>query len=229
MKDKDFDQQISRLYQERKAHYHAPQINLNINTKTSWWQKLVIILMGSCASLGVLALMQHWSNATPQQDIEIPTSTVTIVELETKTESQIAEVSQPYRPMPPPKIQTLPKSNQVQPESLGVQAPDGMQLSITTMIDTPQPNISEPDVKLLPYYRESPKYIQKPYEDSEGSVKLQYLVSPLGKVTEVKIIESSVGRSLQRSSIAALKAWKYPENSGTKQPLTVQFEFSLEK
>ncbi|GHG59698.1 hypothetical protein GCM10010919_02460 [Alishewanella longhuensis] len=93
---------------------------------------------------------------------------------------------------------------------------------VATDLDKPR-NDSLPQ----PIRRVNPDYPAEAARSGQfGYVKLRYLVDEQGKVTAVDTIDAYPQRVFEKSSIRAIKRWRY-EPSGQKHLMTVRLDYSL--
>lgn len=236
MSEDNIDNELARLYQQRKANVEAPQIDLaSRQVKPQPASKIARVLMLSCfggvASFGVFALMTHFikPTKTTHQVSITPHHDVVTVEIEHTDldENTIAVPSLPPKPAKPlpPEIEARPINL---PESNDQPVGPNVELNVQRHYVVNVPQLKEPTnynvqptIKVMPSYR-----IVDPNKFSPGAVKLSYTIDGQGHVNDIKIVESTVSRELRVSARKALKKWRYAKSAASPNVHHVIFEFS---
>lgn len=85
-----------------------------------------------------------------------------------------------------------------------------------------------------PLFRIEPKYpLDKARKSQEGYAVIGFTLSDFGTVIGTEVLESSGGKSFEKSSLAALKKWRYAPKFEEGRPVetytTVRLDFKMEK
>jgi TonB family protein len=238
MKHEDNDREINALYQQRKQQVQAPEINLTslqMSKKPRYTivQLLIILFFGGAASFGILAVISHFS-AQPNMKTNQPSQTKwNVVELEHEEIKPIDEVIViPIPPLVPPKPSVAPIYSKNEPVHGVKSLPNTLNISlpVDVVIVSIAPTIKQPALSLVPIYQEQPKYSHQAIRAEEsGMVKLAYMISPQGNVSNITTVESSVNRELSLSARKALSKWRYLEGEYSEEGYEIIFDFTLEK
>ena len=238
MKHEDNDREINALYQQRKQQVQAPEINLTslqMSKKPRYTivQLLIILFFGGAASFGILAVISHFS-AQPNMQTNQPSQTKwNIVELEHEEIKPIDEVIViPIPPLVPPKPSVAPIYSKNEPVYGVKSLPNTLNISlpVDVVIVSIAPTIKQPALSLVPIYQEQPKYSPQAIRAKQsGMVKLAYMISPQGNVSNITTVESSVNRELSISARKALSKWRYIEGKYSEEGYEIIFDFTLEK
>jgi protein TonB len=237
MKHEDSDREITALYQQRKRQVEAPEINLaalqkNNKSRYTLSQLLIILFFGGSVSFGILAVISHFSTKPLVQPSYTSKTKWNIVELDHEAVKPVDEViAIPIPPLVPKKPSVSPVYSGSEPvlevkkiaNTLKVSLPvDVVTVSIT-------PTIKPPALSLVPLYQEQPKYsFQAIRSQQSGTVKLAYIISPQGNVSNITTVESSVNRELSLSAKKALSKWRYREGKYNEEGYEIIFDFTLE-
>ena len=233
MSDKNFDDELANLYQQRRANIDAPEVDLSrIKQRKQYpFMKWVIAsITGGFASFGIFAyvnyLASNHTNVTPITSAPLQTTTVVLAPAKEDTKVVIP----PAQPLP-----ELPETNRVQDTS--AVAPEQLQLALeietfevqaTSASDIAISEIAKPSVEFKPIRRVMPKYDRESrLNKSTGTVRLSYRVDNNGSVYDVQVLERTATRGLVASSQKAIKQWQYAPNLDIARPLEVVFEFQL--
>jgi TonB family protein len=235
MSDKNFDEEISQLYRQRKQAIDAPEINLspiNITKKRRYsaLQILCILFFGGSASFGILAVISHLSEQkmTVSAKSEVmPLRVFELTEQPESTEDVGIIVQKPLAPIKssiiPPKLEQVKVVN-----TKTIETKLAVVLPIDVVNIMPSPSIEPPNLSLVPIYQELPKYsVKANATDQEGMVKLSYSITPTGKVHNIIIVESNVDRYLDRAAKKALSKWQYQPEKYEKERYEIIFDFRL--
>ncbi len=227
-----FDKEIDTLYQQRKKSVQAPSIRFpveNVKPKRKFTEIIPIFAMGSLASFAIFAVIHHFAVLPPEQ-ATINNDFITHVDIVELDNAKAADnaVNVPTPPKPQAKIQLAEPPKKVfdmsrniaiaASESAGAIAVDHEHVEIVSLM----PN--ESGVSHQPLYKVMPEYIHENGHQS-GTVKLSYRVNKKGAVIHVEIVNSSVGRALEKSAKQALKQWKYHAGAEHKKQHFVEFQF----
>ncbi|MBA6415786.1 TonB family protein [Colwellia sp. 6M3] len=234
MSTDNFDNELSRLYQQRKNQTQVTDITLDldkgIKLKRSPWHVVAIFLMGGAASFGIMAIVTHFSkpavHGISEQYIQ---HTVRIVELgEVISQEQGLTIVNPE--LPPQPSSLSPKNSQNRHVSLDEivllkpQLP--VQKALKNSLKVPKINAQLIDIR--PIHRVMPEYPKSALHARKfGTVKLQYRISNEGKAVDITSLNKQVDRVLERSAKKALTQWRYPLESSSDQLREVEFEFNL--
>ena len=236
MSNKNFDDELANLYQQRRANIDAPEVDLSrIKQRKQYpFMKWVIAsITGGFASFGIFAyvnyLASNHTNVTPVTSESLQTTTVILAPAKEDTKEAIPPVT-PVQPLP-----ELPETSRVQDTS--AVAPEQSQLALeidtfevqaTPPSDLAISEIAKPSVEYKPIRRVMPKYDRESrLNKSTGTVRLSYRVDNNGSVYDVQVLERKATRGLVASSQKAIKQWQYAPNLDIARPLEVVFEFQL--
>ncbi len=227
-----FDNEITRLYQQRKQQFIAPQIKLQHepnNNKYSPFKLLVLLLSGGLASFGIMAVISHLStNQTNTTAPVINQHTIEFIEL---TSNKVTEKTLPaIKPLPPKPAVNTPVTPLILPAQVNTKKhdiiPKKLKVDLIQVVSVPE--LTEPKLVISPIYKILPEYsIDARTNKQTGEVKLSYQIDSSGRVNNVKIVASSVDRNLQRATKKALAQWLYKPNARLLQEHEIIFKFSI--
>jgi len=233
MSEDNFDKEVSQLYRQRKNEIIAPNFDVNIHSKVlknrlSLSKALAIVLVGSAASFGIFAIISHLAK-TPQVIIGNPivNHAVELKEIpavEVTNKSIVVKQSLPPKPIITEPINTkaLPPQVQSVPNEFSELDLASVPIQVVTI-----PKIKEPKLILKPIYKVMPKYSGKAMQANEiGTIRLRYEINIQGKVDNIEVVKSTLGRGLQKSAKKALAQWQYPPNEHYKASYEIIFEFN---
>jgi TonB family protein len=238
MKHEDSDKEIASLYQQRKQQVNAPDIDfssLKKNKKPLYTivQLLGILFFGSAASFGILAVISHFSTQVPKPAEHFSPTKLSVVELDqeqiTPVDEVIAIVIPALVPKKPYVAPVYSKSAQVHGMT---ELPNALPFSLFVDVITVSinPKVKQPALSLVPIYQEQPKYSHKAIRTQQsGTVKLAYVISPEGSVTNITTVESSANRELNFAARKALSRWRYRAGEYREEGYEIIFDFTLEK
>ncbi|QIA65343.1 TonB family protein [Vibrio astriarenae] len=89
--------------------------------------------------------------------------------------------------------------------------------------------------QVMPLYRVEPRYPPNALRRKlEGYVVMKFTIDPIGKPTDIEVVEANPPRVFEREAMRALRSWKYQpkveDGTAQSQPgQTVKLEFQLEK
>lgn len=237
MKHEDSDREIASLYQQRKQQIEAPRIHLSSLQKKkkplyTIVQLLAILFFGSAASFGILAVISHFSTQVPMPPKQFLPTKLSIVELKheevTPVDEVIAIVIPPLVPKKPYVAPVYSKNPQVHGMT---DLPNALPFSLTVDVITVSinPKVTQPVLSLVPIYREQPKYTNKAIRAQQsGTVKLAYLISSQGNVSNITTVESNANRELNFAAKKALSRWRYRAGEYSEEGYEIIFDFTLE-
>jgi len=230
MSSDNFDNEVSKLYQQRKAQIIVPQIDLKQPSKTrrlSTTALLSIFSAAGIASFGIMAIISHLSNSQVKKAINYNAShqiEVTKI-IPIKEVEKTVSIQQPLPPKPiikqpketsPPDIKRQVNQSYIAPESIG-----SGQVQIITL-----PQLKEPKLAVKPVYKVLPKYALNSLQSKRSAkIQLKYKITPAGEVENIIIVKSSVNRKLQLAAKKALAQWQYAPNNNFKESYEIIFEF----
>ena len=237
MKYEDSDKEIASLYQQRKQQIEAPEIHLSLLQKKkkplyTIVQLLVILFFGSAASFGILAVISHFSTQVPMPPKQVLPTKLSIVELDneevTPVDEVIAIVIPPLVPKKPHVAPVYSKNAQVHGMT---DLPNALPfaLSVDVITVSINPKLTQPVLSLVPIYQEQPKYSNEAIRDRQsGTVKLAYIISSKGNVSNITTVESTANRELNSAAKKALSRWRYRSGEYSKEGYEIIFDFTLE-
>lgn len=234
MNDEHFDKELSRLYQQRKAQFDAPEVNLSTRplVKNYSFTKLVsIFTLGGAASFSILAIVTHFAKrpeVTNQVVGEI--HQIELAENKIEKDDEKLTINTTALPPKPTTPASLPELNRIIPEKNKAHTSDIENITLKTKQVVRIPNLEDPKFIVKPIYKVMPKFPNKSLKDQEsGAIRLSYEIDTEGKVKNIKIIESDVNRELQRSAMNALAKWRYESVIAQHREHEIIFEFNSEK
>ncbi|WP_284207537.1 hypothetical protein [Thalassotalea eurytherma] len=228
MSNKDFEQDLAQLYQQRKANLDAPNIDLDSNptaVRKPAIKSAFLVIGGGLFSAATFAVMTYLIKQ-PAEPLPIaPTSTPAVVEIKINKARQDSAGVQAQEPLPePPIVKARPTSTLSKPtEDHHVLAED------VSVINVPNLNISIPKLqhqqyRIEPVYKVLPDIKKLDVENS--MVKLRYDIDESGRVINIDKLDSTADRQVLRVTKRALSQWRYPAPSLPQQGLVIVFEFS---
>jgi len=238
MKHENSDREIASLYQQRKQQVEAPEIHFSALQKKkkplyTIVQLLSILFFGSVASFGILAVISHFSTQVPMPPKQVSPTQLNVVELEheeiTPVDEVIAIVIPPLAPKKPYVAPTYSKNAQVHGMT---DLPNALPFSLSVDVITVSinPKVKQPALSLVPIYQEQPKYSHKAIRAQQsGAVKLAYMISPQGNVSNITTVESNTSRELNFAAKKALSRWRYRAGVYNEEGYEIIFDFTLEK
>jgi TonB family protein len=237
MKHQDSDKEIASLYQQRKQQVVAPEISfapLQKNKKPRYTivQLLSILFFGGATSFGILAVISHFSTQPNIQPNLIPQTKLRVVELdaeEIKPADKVIPIVIP--PLIPKKPYVAPVHSKHESvlETKNIPNELTFALPVDVVIVSVTPSIKQSELSLVPLYQEQPKYSNSAIRSQEtGKVKLAYIISPQGKVSNITTVESTANRELNYSARKALSNWRYRAGEYSEAGYEITFNFTLE-
>ena len=234
MNDEHFDKELSKLYQQRKAQFDAPEVNLSkrpVGKNYSFTKLVSIFTLGGVASFSILAIVTHFAKR-PENSNQVVGEIHQIELAENKTEKKDEKLTINTTTLPPKPASpaSLPELNIIIPEKNKTHTSDIEKITLKTKQVVRIPSLKDPEFIVKPIYKVMPKFPNKSLKDREsGAIKLGYEIDTTGKVHNIKIIESDVNRELQRSAINALAKWRYESVISQHREHEIIFEFNSEK
>jgi TonB family protein len=237
MSSDNFDNEVSRLYQQRKAQVIAPQISLKEPAKVRQLSTLPLLAILSAAGLtsfGIMAIISHLSNGpvtnTPLYNGGHQIDLTTIVPEE--DEEKVITIITPLPPLPPkPTVKSPGKVSlldaNIHTHQQTTIEPEKLMEAQATWSNLPQ--LKEPELEIQPIYKVLPKYSQHALMDKQfGEIQFKYKITPVGEVENITIVKSSVSRKLQQSAKKALAKWRYTPSDNFGEGYEIIFEFTVD-
>ena len=230
-----FEQKVQALYRQRKQQLQPPEIKLAAHSGAgrkylAWMRPLVLLFGGGVVSFGLMALISHFAGHQQQSLLQAePESNIIRLASEPEPEEKQA-VIKVTPPLPPKAVSQPPKASEAPAVERHRQPDNGGEFSWQVNIaqQAALPELEQPGVALTPSYKVMPEYsVKARKKGQQGAVKLGYKINPAGWVTDIEVIDASVGRELQRLSRQALSQWRYQAGIAGGQQHQVVFEFSL--
>jgi TonB family protein len=233
MSSDNFDNEVSELYQQRKAQVIAPQISLKELSKARKISTLSLVSIFSAAgitSFSIMAIISHLSTS-PVEKTPLYNSThqieITKIEPLEEFEETIA-VQQPLPPKPvvtqPSEATTLGANREIDKHIFELEDLTAVQIAVSTL-----PKLQEPRFEIKPTYKVLPKYSQNSLlNQKSGEIQLKYQITALGEVENISIVQSSVSRKLQQSAKKALAKWRYTPSDNFEEHYEIIFEFTVD-
>jgi len=238
MSNESFEQELSTLFEQRKAALKVPEVSLEEPKKQSRpeniWVKLISILsVAGGMSFGVFAVISYLlpveeiDHQTVDYHTPITWDDISIVEndgpeLKVNITPSLPPEPRVARPQPPSvKSEVAPQQLSVVADAPNVVVPEQQ----VVVLDV----VSKPETLPKLRYKVMPKYPTEAIRDAvEGTVTLSYRLDSQGNVVDIKSLSSGVPFILTKSARRALTQWRYASGTiANAQPLTVSFEFSL--
>lgn len=226
MNQDKFDQELSELYQQRKAEVIAPSIKLEQPKKKTrpWSNRLTILSIASASSFAVMALIANLvpkqaivAAETQPQNVEVLITDLGLKDEESADIKLPSEESLPKfeKPAHPAKV-TVEKW---QPEKPVISA-EKHDLSLEnkqSIVTVPEPQIA-PSYKVMPDTRK--------FAGEIGEITLSYQISAKGEVINIEIEASNLSRQGQRVVKRAFKKWRFDQVVQSDQRHTIKFNFT---
>ncbi|WP_281560459.1 TonB family protein [Thalassomonas sp. RHCl1] len=229
-----FEQEIHALYQQRKNQLQPPEIKLSgqglaSRSNLSWMRPLLFLFGGGVVSFGLMALVSHFAGYQQQTQV-VPEPEHKFIHLAPEPEAEEQQAVIAVIPPLPPKV--VPQPPEVSPalaadrhQQVDNSGEFNWQVNISQK--TALPELKQPGLALTPTYKVMPEYSVKARQTGQqGEVRLGYKINQAGQVTDIQVIDASVGRELQKLSRQALAKWRYQPGIAAGQQQVV-FEFSL--
>ena len=231
MNQHDFDKELQDLYQKRKQQIKAPDVALPFaRKKNKFISKPTVFMLGGLSAFGLMAIVNQYQPSKPAQVRSI------------QTVKYVLEIS-PYEEVEEDNTLVLPQLLPEKPESSLPPIPTLADIPVNhftleTDINLLQgniepielPHMQERDFLVQPTLRVMPKYNKFDLDGAvSASIELSYQVNKMGDVSDIDIVESSVNRKLEKSSIKALSQWRYIPSEdlhSTSKHYRVLFDFT---
>lgn len=232
MNDDSFDKELTALYQQRKSQLNAPNVRLSAavgKKHISVIKLLSILTVGGIASFGIMAIMSHFaSNPTTSPQAFTTTHPVNITKESNEVVNDDVLVIKPKLPPKPEAAAFASDVNLLAPVKHSVPASGVENIKINTVQRVKLPSLKEPDLLIKPIHTVMPKYSHKSLQAREsGSITLRYEIDEAGHVKNIIIVNTEVGRELQRSATKALSKWQYNAADNEQKSYEIIFEFNL--
>jgi len=254
MSDKNFDKDISLLYQQRKQEIKAPEVNLSKvkPVKTKRYNALQIIgifFFGGAASFGILAFMNHLIEQKVIEAESAPKMQIRLVEL-TEPSENIVIIKPALGGVKKPSIIPLHREQHELLDKQTIATNLAVGFPFDDVNNMPSESSVQPTLSLVPLYQElatsstnhelqaivrvKPKYPMWAERDNiEGWVQLAFDVNETGKVENVSVIDSEPKRIFNKAARKALLKWKYQVILVDGKPLvhknrSIQLNFKME-
>jgi protein TonB len=254
MSDKNFDKEISLLYQQRKQEINAPEVYLSevkvIKTKRyNALQIIAIFFFGGAASFGILAFMNHLIEQKVAEALIEPKMLIRVVELTEPSEDIIIIKPALAGAKKPSKIPLRREQHELlDKQTIATDLAVGLPFDDVNII--PSGSTAQPILSLVPLYQElaassttdevqvvfraKAVYPRQARRDNiEGWVQLAFDINETGKVENVSVIASEPKRIFNKAARKALLKWKYQVLLVDGKPLvhknrSIQLNFKME-
>ncbi|MGJ8694102.1 MAG: energy transducer TonB [Thalassotalea sp.] len=237
------DELLSQLYQQRKSTIVVPKITLEDNLSAAvntappiknqspaaiWARVLIALIGGSFASFGVLALITYLAQS-PEVAVAPIVKVKSTTDLELKQDDTSELATQAVASALAKIARQLPKKGQVPAreqlviQSINIELPktSHQQLAQQFIMQIKQPQL---DVKLV--HQVLPKFPDAAIiAGLSGYVKLAYQIKDNGEVVDIKVVDSSAHRDIEKAAISALAQWQYLMQGNGAQAAEIIFEF----
>jgi TonB family protein len=228
MNNDDFNDELERLYRQRRKSVTAPQITVTKNiAKTSTVRKFSsIILLAVGSSFGVLAIVSHLATpSTPEQMAR--NANQQFIEIEpvvSSTEDVAANLTPKLREIK--EIPPVPKSNA--PATANIIAIDTTTIASPELSDSLDINVVLQDDARRVLRKVMPEYSTPLQSTSEvATVVLTYQVRSDGTIANIAVEQSNATQALNVEAKRALSNWLYEKSADSQLTNTkkVVFEF----
>lgn len=235
-----FDKEIESLYIERKQSIKSPTIAFNEvpkKPKARIMESLSILAMGGIASFSIFAVINHFAHIKPETVIASADHSfyIDVVDLDESLQAK-ESISVPPELLSQPKayekksLRGLPQKefelsavSTIKPDTSESLLLDSTALQVASVL-------ADKNVKqftLKPIYKVMPVFSRTATHEN-GQIKLTYKVNAKGAVDNIRIMESSVNRTLEKSAKKALSQWQFTPGMNTEEKLHVVFQFNNE-
>ena len=236
MSHDDFDDEMSKLYQQRKAQTIVPNISLDKPAKRRKLSPLSIFAIFSSAgiaSFGIIAVISHFSSSPVKKaTFNNIKHNVVMADATLKTTDESDQSINIVQPIPPkPLVNKAEKSPILLAEKEAIHEyiePNAMAAPMIKIVTLPQ--LKEPELAIQPIYKILPQYPANSLKDMQsGEIQLRYQILQDGTVSNINIVKSSVNKLLQQSAKKALAKWQYAPSDNFKENYEIIFEFTMIK
>lgn len=226
MNQDKFDQELSQLYQHRKAQVKAPEVALDYRQERSrkWSNRFTILSIAGVSSFAVMAIIANLvprqvnvAEAPKQQEVEV---IIADVELANKPDADVSvPKSNPLPKYEKPEHPIKASVEKWQPEKpVVLNNEHEMPLERKHLVVTiPEPQIS-PTFKVMPDSRKLAGEV--------GEITFSYQINREGKVFNVEIEETNLSRKGQRVVRRAFKKWRFEPEVNNEQKRSIKFDIS---
>jgi len=234
-KERDpLDDDIDALYAQRKNTIEAPKVKLSgksVKPKLRMKEMFSILALGGAASFGIFALVNHFAYLPDTSTEQNITSTMYVDTIDVERQGEVQAISLQEENLdkevgltlnkPPIRTFELGAEIEVKPQAAKAITLNSNNVAKISLI----PNALQHEV-VQPTFKVMPSLNRVITSQQRGRVKLAYKISNQGKVENIKVIESSVPRDLEKSARKALSQWRYPQQAATNKELQVEFKFN---
>ncbi|WP_448550295.1 TonB family protein [Thalassotalea fusca] len=240
MNNDAFEQELSTLFERRKAELAVPEITLDAaqqspKQRSLWAKFLGVFSIAGGMSFGVFAVITYLLPAmeSPKQASQPHIPVMLDIPPAGNDEHVEKVVTTPALPPEPTTSRSdLPDAPQPQPVPTGqlvavVPAVPELALSVNNDIAvgamSAPPKLPNLTHKVMPNYP-----VDALREEIGGIVTLSYEIDEQGHITDIALLSDRSHSMLVKSAKKALQQWQYEHGNVTRaEPLTVTFEFKL--
>lgn len=233
MKQDNFEQEIDKLYRQRKQSIEVPKVELSSakqRKNSSIIKYTSIFMMGGFASFSIMALVNYLAQSpeAPPKPAQVPAKYQ--IEIEKAQQEKSAEIVKQKLPQKPER--NIPDV----PDRAVIDKPE--QLSELTTIDVEKisvdENVTVPKVKQVEQIpklvvKKLPEYRFSTYEKQSGFVRLSYKINKSGEPEDIQIVDTNLGKGIQKASKKALRQWQYQSGVYSESSFEIIFEFNNAK
>lgn len=226
MSQDKFDQELSQLYQQRKAQVKAPEVILDEkpNRPRKWSNRFTILSIAGASSFAVMALIaslvpKHATMVEVKQPLNVE---VTIADTELK-EVPDGEIKLPSRESLP-KFEKPAHPEKVTVEKWQREKPVILAEKHDLSLENKQSIVTVPEPQIAPSYKVMPD--TRKFAGEMGEITLSYQISATGEVINIKTVESNLSRNGQRVVKRAFKQWRFDHSASSDQRHTIKFNFT---
>jgi len=237
MNNDAFEQELSTLFNRRKAELEVPEIALDSvkssNTSRRWWVKfLSVSSIAGGMSFGVFAVITYLLPAMESPKQIAQPHTAVMLDIPDVRHDEIEEKVNITPVLPPEPTASRPEVPDV-PQPV----PSGQLIAVVP--ETPELVLSVDDIALneLAAPTELPNLTHKVMpnypadairEEIGGIVTLSYQIDEQGHTQNITLLSDKSHHRLVKSAKKALQQWQYEHGNVTRaEPFTVTFEFKL--
>ena len=228
------DKAISELYQQRKKHVNAPNIDTKSPTQPKrniklFSHKILYILSASCfASFSIFALINHLKTPIKpaENNINFQLNSQLNLPPTNKATPQMQPSSMTIKEIPPlPQVIIPPKTLQIAATNSKIEVVNISNINTQLLKQNIKINaqVLSDKLNIVLIKKVQPKYPMKALQQNlEGTVDLNYQVNALGEVINIKV-NHSTDKIFNNTSKKALKQWQFERFNEKEQNIYTQY------